>query len=205
MNNGITTRREDDDQIAGGLMVAAAGISILAMAHHPVGNSAPGLARLVHGAMMVLMLILLAGFTRFASRRGLARLPVLLGLIAYGASTLGNLMAATVSGFLAPALVEREASPELLALMWPLNQAFAFEAAYASAAAFALWGVDLAVRGPRAIERLLGAAGLATGLVPSALLATGVLDLHVAGAAIVYAAQAAFAALAGFWLIGKRV
>ena len=153
---------------------------------------------------LAVLLIITAGFARFASRRDLARLPVLLGLVAYGASTIGNLLAATVSGFLAPSLVEHEASKEALALMWPLNQAFAFEAAYAGAAAFALWGLDLSLRGPSMTDRLLGAAGLAAGIVPALMLATGVLDLHVQGAAIIYGAQAAFAALVGFWLVGRR-
>jgi hypothetical protein len=81
--------------------------------------------------------------------------------------------------------------------MWPLNQIFAFAAAYAMSGAFALWGADLLLRGPRSIDRLLGLAGIAAGLAPAALLATGALDLHVEGAFIVYAGQALFTVLVG--------
>jgi hypothetical protein len=203
-NQGIAemqdqTRYVADDRAAGMLLFLASVLSVLAMAHHPTGLAQPGLVRLVHGGMMVLMLAMFAGFVRFAARRGLARLAVLCALVAYGAGIIGNLLAASVSGFLAPALSDADASPELLRLMWPLNQTFAFAAAYAISGAFALWGADLALRGG-GVDRLLGLAGLAAGLAPAALLANGALDLHVAGAFVVYAAQAAFTALVGLWL-----
>lgn len=63
---------------------------------------------------------------------------MLLGLVAYAAGAIGNLLAASISGFATPALIEAGAAKEILSLCWRLNQAFAYEAAYACAAGFSL-------------------------------------------------------------------
>ncbi|MEK7264762.1 MAG: hypothetical protein AAB227_01565 [Pseudomonadota bacterium] len=181
------------DRLAGVSMAAASALSVLVMAHHPTSFGDAALVKGVHGALMALILINLAGFCRFAASEGLARFSVLTGLIAYAAGMFGNLLAATVNGFAAPALMARGASKDIFAFAWELNQALAYGAVFAISAAFILWGLALTRSG----SRFAGAAGLAAGVLPAALLFAGVLDMHVAGAAVVYAAQSAFTFVIG--------
>lgn len=192
MNADNVTARSSD-RLAGGSMAAASVLSVIVMAHHPTTESGVALANGVHGALMALILIILAGFFRFAACEGLARFSVLVGLVAYAAGMLGNLLAATINGFAVPALMARGASKDVFAFAWELNQALAYGAVFAISAAFALWGLALARSG----SRFVGAAGLAVGVLPAVLLAAGVLDMHVAGAAIVYATQSAFSLIIG--------
>jgi hypothetical protein len=193
-------RGGDNDPVAGSALAVSAALSVLVMAHHPTGTAlAAGLGRLVHGAMMALVVVMFAGFCRFAVRRGLDRFTVMLALALYSAATLANLLAGTINGFVIPALLERNAYEENALLLWTLNQTFAKAAVFAISAAFALWGADLAVRGA-GLARLLGTAGVIAGAAPAALLAGGVLDMKVAGAFLIYAGQAAFSAAAGIWL-----
>lgn len=189
-------------RLAGALLAAASALSVIVMAHHPTNSGATSLANLVHGALMVLLLIVLAGFSRFVARLGLDRIPVLMGLIFYGAAAVGNLMAATINGFAVPALTAANdtSSRDIFALAWALNQALAYAAVYATSAAFVLWGADMLTRRrPR-----VGAIALAAGAAPAALLAYGALDMHVAGAFAIYAMQAAFGVIIGVLMIRGR-
>lgn len=189
------------EPVAGWALALSAALSVLVMAHHPTGTAhAAMLGRLVHGAMMVLVVVMLAGFARFTIARGLDRFAAALALAFYLAAAIGNLLAATINGFVVPALLERGAYEENAALLWTLNQTFAKAAVYAISAAFALWGADMLARGPR----LIGAAGIVAGALPAALLAAGVLDMHVAGALVIYAGQALFTMLAGIYLVTRK-
>ncbi len=188
------------EPLAGAALAVAAALAVLAMAHHPTGTAlaaTPG--RAVHGALMTLIVIMLAGFFRFAAARGLDRFTVALALAFYAAGTLANLLAGAINGFVVPALLERGAYEENAALLWTTNQIFAKAAVYATSAAFALWGADLIARGS-GLARLVGLAGVVAGLAPAALLTAGVLDMHVAGAFAIYGAQSLFTLLAGLWL-----
>ena len=189
------------EPVAGWALALSAALTILVMAHHPTGTAhAATLGRIVHGAMMLLVVVMLAGFWRFAAARGLDRFAVALALALYSAAAIGNLLAATINGFVVPALLERGAYHENAALLWTLNQTFAKAAVYAISAAFAFWGADMLARG----SRLTGAAGIGAGALPAALLAAGVLDMNVAGAIVIYAGQALFAALAGIYLATRK-
>lgn len=188
------------DKFAGGVLASASALVVLTMAHHPTSLKDVGLVNLVHGVMMALVLLSLAGFARFAQRLGFDRFPVLCGFVAYGAGAFGNLLAATVNGFAAPALAADGASREILALAWDLNQALAYESVFALSAAYVLWGAVLFMQRARAT----GLAGIAAGLAPAALLAAGALDMHVSGAFAVYTVQAAFGVIAGVYLIRGR-
>lgn len=185
------------DRMAGGALVVASLLVVLLMAHHPTSAGPHWLARFVHGGMMVLVVVILAAFARFAARRGLDRFPALLGLAFYAAGAFGNLFAATVNGFAVPALAERGADKALFALAWELNQAAAYAAVYATAAAFALWGADMLARRPRTA----GAFGIVAGVIPAGLLATGALDMRIAGAFIVYASISAFSVIIGIQMM----
>jgi hypothetical protein len=185
-------------------MIGAAVLSVLAMAHHPTGTGGhSGLSQLVHGAMMIVVIVMLAGFTQFASRRGLGRFPVLAALVFYAGGAVGNLLAATINGFAVPALAAQEVSHDLFRLTWELNQALAYGAVYASSIAFVLWGADASLE-KHGSQRLLGLAGLAAGLAPAALLASDAVDMRVAGALIVYTVQSAFALIVGVSLLRSK-
>ncbi len=188
------------ERVAGTALTVAAALAVLAMAHHPTGTAlAATLGRAVHGVLMALILVMLAGFFRFAALRGLERFVVALALTFYASGTLANLLAGAINGFVVPALLEREAYEANAALLWTMNQTFAKAAVFATSAAFALWGFDLLARG-RGLARPLGLGGIVAGLAPAALLAAGVLDMHVAGAFAIYGAQSLFAALVGLYL-----
>lgn len=189
----------DEKQVlAGGALAAASALSVLAMAHHPTNLEDARLAGAVHGAMMVFVTMSLAGFASFARARGMQRFAVAAGLTFYAAGAVGNLLAASVNGFVAPALAARGGVGEdVIAFAWALNQTLAYGAVYATAAAFALWGADLLTRQ----ARLAGLAGLAAGLGPAALLAADALDMQVAGAFIVYGVFAAFGVVIGLRMI----
>lgn len=187
----------------GAAMTAAALLAIVAMAHHPRGFDAGGLIAVVHGAMIVLLLILLAGFSRWAATRGLSRPLVLLGLVGYAAGSGAHVVAGTMNGFVAPALVARDIPHDFLVLVWTVNQAFAYLGAGLTSAAFVLWGADLAARGERA-DRALGIVAIAAGLVPAIALATEAVALDVPGAMFVYSLHLVFSALVGLRLAGSR-
>jgi hypothetical protein len=195
MKSGLQVRA------AGGVLAAVSILSVLVMAHHPTGADNAPLARSVHGAMMILVLMMATGYAQFAAKRDLARLPVMAGMVFYGAGANGNLLAATINGFAVPALIERGATPDILAFAWELNQALAFEAVFAISAAFAFWGADLFRRN----APVTGIAGIAAGLVPAALLASGAMDMHVAGAFVIYGIQAAFGAIVGVQMIRRVI
>lgn len=192
---------QSGDRIAGAALMSAAGAIVLVMAHHPTSAHAGAIGGLVHGAMIVLISLLAFGFARFAIRRGLVRPAVLAGLVAYGIALFGHVGAATINGFVVPALAARHvASHDIFLFAWQANQALAALGVYAGSVAYLLWSLDFL--GRRGTEpRLIGLAGLAAGLVPAILLGFGGLVLDVAGAMVVYAIQSGWAAVVGIHLV----
>ena len=190
---------------AGLTMASAATLSVLAMAHHPTGmHGSGGPAQLVHGVMIAVLLAMLAGFARFAARRGLNRNLPLAGLVAYSASAAAHLVAATINGFAVPALAARGVAHDVLALAWEFNQAFAGLGVYLTSAAFLFWSLDLVLRGPGS-NRALGVVGLAAATAPAVALAAGAISMDVHGAFIVYAAHAIFTALVGAQMLRGKI
>lgn len=185
---------------AGGAALIAAAIgSVAAMAHHPSGAHAGALGGIVHGAMMIVLTALAFGFVAFALSRGIGRAAMLAGLLAFAVSLFAHFGAATINGFVVPALAARgpgAVGHDVFLLCWEANQALAGLGAFATGAAYSLWSLDLLAGRGRA-DRLLGAAGIAAGLLPAVLLAAGGIAMDVAGAFLVYAAHAAWALLVG--------
>lgn len=191
--------------VAGAMLAFSATMSVLVMAHHPTGTAlAATLGRAVHALLMVLIVLITAGFFRFSAVRGLDRYAVAAALAFYVAAALANLLAGSINGFVVPALLERGVYEESATLLWKLNQTFAKCSVFATAAAYGLWSLDLLMRG-KGVDRLLGAAGFIAGAAPAALLVAGALDMNVAGAIVIYGAQALFAVLAGIWLATRKV
>ena len=196
------TEENGADRAAGAALLIAAAGTMLAMAHHPVGAHSGGLGGIVHGAMIGLLMLLAWGFLQFVLRRGAARPLILGGLLAYAVSLFAHIGAATINGFVVPGLINPEApiSHDIFRLAWHSNQALAKLGVVMTGLAYLLWSADLLARGPKA-ARLVGAAGVVAGLVPVVLLAGGVIRMDVAGAFLVYAMHAAWAALIGVLMI----
>jgi hypothetical protein len=195
------------DRIAGGALIAGALLSVLTMAHHPDHIDPGGLVGIVHGAMLVLMTVTAFGFAHFALRRGVARPAILAGLIAYLVSLVAHIGAGTINGFVVPALAAHGAAlsgHDVFLLAWESNQALARLGVFATAAAFTFWSIDF-LRRPGLEPKAIGGIGLAAGLVPAALLATGAINMHVAGAFAAYAAFAVWGTLVGLHMIRARL
>jgi hypothetical protein len=184
------------DRAAGIALIGAAGLSMLAMSHHPTSLRAGALIGVVHGAMILFAAMMAFGFTQFARLRGLERPAVLAGLVAYGISIFANIGAALASGFIAPALAAHApaASHNLFDLTWAMNQALAKLGVVATGAAYLLWSLDL-----WRTSRPAALLGVAAGVVPAALILSGT-GMHLHAAVLVYAAQVLWAALIG-WLL----
>lgn len=203
MNEGETRA---GDRIGGTALIVAAAGTVLAMAHHPSGaHGGGGLSGIVHGAMILLLGVVAFGFARFGQQRGMDRALILAGLIAYLASFLAHLGAATINGFIVPALAgsETPVNHDVFRFAWYSNQALARLGVVATGLAYILWGAELA-RGKAMTTRLIGLAGIAAGLIPAALLLSGAIRMDVAGAFIAYAMHALWAALLG-WAVLRGV
>ncbi|MBV9882307.1 MAG: hypothetical protein JO276_04800 [Sphingomonadaceae bacterium] len=191
------------DRIAGGALIAGAMLSVLVMAHHPEHVDPNGIVGLVHGAMLTLMTIIFYGFAHFALRRGVARPPILAGLICYAIGVVADLGAGTTNGFIVPALAAHGSvlsGRDVFLLAWEANQALARLGVFATAAAFVFWSLDF-LRRPGFEAKAIGALGLIAGIGPASLLISGVIDMHVAGAFLAYAAFALWGVLVGFHLV----
>lgn len=205
-------------RIAGGLLLAAALLSILAMAHHPHahGDGDPmaalariaGIAAAMHGVLLVLMVALAALLGEFAAARvrepALARSGLLVFVLGAGALTL----AALVNGFAVPAVAlslgGAPGGPEwtpVLRFAWQLNQAAAGFGVLAWAAATVLWSADLVRRA--GLARWLGGYGLLAG--GAVLLAVGshAVAMDVRGFGAVQLALALWQAGAGVLLLRR--
>ena len=195
------------DRIAGGALIAGSLLSVFVMAHHPQHVDPNGIVGLVHGAMITLMSVIAFGFAHFALRRGVAQPAILAGLIAYFIGVVADLGAGTTNGFIVPALAAHGpalTSRDVFLLAWEANQALARLGVFATAAAFTFWSIDF-LRRPGLEPKAIGALGLLAGLVPAGLLATGMTDMHVAGALMAYAAFALWGAIVGVHLFRGKL
>ena len=188
------------------MIVMAALATVGAMAHHPEGAHSGTMGPIVHGAMIVLLMGLAWGFLVFATVRGAGRVLILGGLLAYGVSLFAHIGAATINGFIVPALANPDAPPvshDLFRFAWYANQALAKIGVYMTGAAYLLWSFDL-LRDSTTQSRVVGILGLAAGAIPAALLATGTIGMDVRGAMLVYAIHAAWAVAIGITMIRGR-
>jgi len=185
---------------AGGILLVATLLEILAMAHHP-SVSTPDIAQaalqivrfskfaaLIHCVLMALMLLVVYGFSEFSLRRGLGRPLIRAGAIAYGAGVIAMLGAALVSGFVLPDLasltrhvtaIDLQINEQLFVLCRVLNQTCASFAVVAMSVGIVLWSIDL-LRDSGS-RRMVAVLGLLAGAIPAAALLGGWLHLDVHG------------------------
>lgn len=191
------------DRIAGAALIVAAALSMLVMAHHPTSAQATLMGEMVHGAMITLIAIIGYGLTHMARRIGLDRPLVLAGLIALMIGIFGDIGAGTINGFVVTALAAKgPIDPNIASLAWEANQALARLGVAATGAAYLLWSIGFVRQGGWA--RWLGLFGILAGVVPFALLATGLLRMNLHGAIPIYAGQSIWAVLAGLYLWSGR-
>ncbi|MDJ0655815.1 MAG: hypothetical protein QNJ40_16740 [Xanthomonadales bacterium] len=188
------------------LMIAASASVVFFMAHHPTSpHQTSGIPGMVHGAMQMVLLALAIGFCHFAQRRHLTRLLVLSGLVCYLLSVVCNFGAATINGFVVPALAASDAEIQhaVFLLAWESNQALAELAVMLTGMAYLAWSIDL-IRDPVPVNRLIGATGFLAGLLPAAALLLGPFSMDVHTALWIYSAHALWAAVVGVWLVRVR-
>lgn len=199
-------------RIAGIVLLVAAILTIVAMAHHPSeiehGDAGIGmtLGGFIHATMIVLLAANLWGLAIFSIRQALGGW-MLAGLLAYGISFVGNLIAALVNGFIVPAVasqVDHAQTGDLFVLLWQSNQAAAQLGIYAASAAFVFWSVFLLSR-KKASDLVVGSLGLLAALVPGVALHTSLITLNVDGAFLAYGVQAAWTGLVGLLMFRDRL
>ncbi len=195
----------ESHQLAAGLLIGAAALALLAMAHHPTAHGASTaetmavMARIaplnsfIHGVLIVLTLLILALLEQFATHRvrrpGLARA----GRTLYLLDSMGMVLAALINGFAVPALAISNAPVPgsndwgpVLQFAWQLNQAAAGFGTIAYAVAIGLWSADLAAA--RGFARIVGAYGLLLAVVVAVAVGSGKLSLDVSGFGMALAA-----------------
>ena len=194
------------DRIAGITLASAAAASVLVMAHHPADAHSAALGGMVHAAMIVLLSATTFGFAHFWVRRGLGQPLILAGLVAYMLSLFGHIGAATINGFVVPALAigHDNVGHDIFVFAWESNQALARLGVFATSFAFVFWAVDF-LRRVGIEPRIIGLAGLAAGFVPAFLLLSGSIAMDLAGAFIVYGLQAAWSVLVGLHLLRGKL
>ena len=207
-----------------GIMLAAVSIlAVVALLHHPVAHGADaarilasmraqeGMDQIVHAAMAIIFGLLTVGMFLFASRLGVWRFPVLLGLISFGVALALLVLAAMTDGFVIPVIVNTCPSPPAPACLAEATTLLRLEAIQiefltrfglaAIAIAIVSWSLAL-IRTP-AMPRWAGIGGLAAaGLQVAALFATSRLAAHSLVA--VMAAQIAWYLIVAALMIARR-
>jgi len=205
------------------LVVAAILATCFAMAHPHIGSKdlstvLRALARgavfngWIHGALMALSAVLVAGFLGFSRRIGLDRPEVVLGMVAYAFGTVAMACAAAINGFALGIFAGRYAAlrPEQAnAVAASVNEigsisgAWAGIGAAATSAAIAAWSIRLL-----AFPGAPRATGLFGGLLAAAtlvLLASGTLIMNVHGFLLLVVSQSLWTVAVGLQLARGRL
>jgi hypothetical protein len=193
------------------------------MAFHPTGVHAGHAGEiaamlrvnaLVHGTAIVAAPLLTFGTFVLTRSIGFANAPAAMAFFAYLFGALAVMLAASMSGLVAPRLMEslsettgaaQETVRALLRLEWYLNQAFATLHVALFSGAIALWALGWPDKG--VLAAAIQITGLVVGVGIFGWLASGALTLDVHGMGAVVLTQGAWTILAAFGLLaraGKR-
>lgn len=186
---------------AGALLMAGVLLPLLVLAMHPTGHDLAhdphgrmlAVNYLVHGIAIACMPLLLAGLAGLCAW---LRWPAsaILAFATYCVATACNLVAATMSGFVAPRLLSGgepdDAAMRLLHYTHDINQAFAVLAAVATGVALVAWAWALYRHVPR--KTGLAVIGALVGCVLAVGVLSGLLQLDVKGILVATALQAAW-------------
>lgn len=210
-----------DDRKSGLALIAGMSGTIITMAFHPTGHDliAPGqfasMARLgvaVHSLALVCMPVLFLGALGLTRRLASPNRLALSGLVFFGFAEIAGMIAATVSGLVAPGLIHHMMSAEpaaadiwrtVLQLNGHLNQAFALVLVVASSTAIVLWSAAMLRSG--VFSRALALYGCVLGPVIVIAVASGHIRLHVHGFGLVILGQAVWFISTGvlLWRAGR--
>jgi hypothetical protein len=199
-------------RIAGGVLLLTAILTIVAMAHHPSEHESGGaqvgitLGGFIHAAMIILLAANLWGLIIFSVRQKSGGW-MLAGILAYGISFIGHLIAAMINGFIVPAVaagVDHAASGDLFVLLWQSNQAAAKLGIYAACIAFVIWSAFL-LRRKELADLVVGVYGLLVSVSAAAALFSGAITLNVNGALIAFSLQATWTGLVGLQMLRRSL
>lgn len=184
---------------AGVALAASAILAVVLMHHHPHGGDGAGVIRVVHGALLAMIVVQPPVLGLVARALGWDMTTALgLPLVTFG--TLGAIIAGTINGFVVPAIAEYavgDIGPGIGELAWEMNQQFARNGAVAMGVGIACFGLALW----RAGWRVTGGLGVLAGLVTAGLLIAGVTDMRFYGAMFTYISQLAWLTLLGVMLV----
>jgi hypothetical protein len=189
-------------------LIAGTLAMIVVMAHHPEGiHQGPGAAAMLRLALIVHAVAIattpLLTFGMFAVTRYLGATPAAtLALIFYAFGALTVMLAATMSGLVAPRLIEAGANHDLLRLSWSFNQAFATIHVGMFSAAILFYALAWGAKG--VMSAVVQIAGFIIGLGVLAWLVSGTLTLNVQGMGAVVLAQGLWFVLAGIAMLMER-
>lgn len=217
----MTEKLPAPDRLCGGILIAAAILSLAVILHHPTLGGGDGslaeeavreapLNSAVHGILIALVLAFHYGLSGMAAR--LTRLPaaIRLGSLALAAATITMTGAALVSGFLVPETVGRLIAmgrdadfPVLLAMLGSANQVLADFGVLAYGIAMVGLSVELVTKG--GMNRAVGLLGIVSGLVFMGGILTGHIVLDVHGMTLVLAALCLWIIAAGVQLLRGKL
>lgn len=209
-----------DNRKSGIALIAASAGGILTMAIHPIAGGAMNAAQIdrlaivsgiAHGIAIASVVVLFLGACGLAQEiAGLDRLS-LAGLVVFGFACVAVFIAASVSGFIVPAIMQRMARDIGNMRTWQIvidgifqiNQAFARIYSVAASVAVILWSVSIQRNG-----RLSPRVAI-YGYIASALIIVGIgvghLRLNVHGMAVVWFAQAIWFVTAGVQMCSGKL
>lgn len=204
--------------VPGGILIAAALVAVVAVAHHPVAKSHSAAEvmrqivtlsptdRVVHGVVIAALLLVLFAFCTFAQRRDLRRSWNLFALVAYAIGAAAIVVAGLVDGFFVPEIALHFGDPAdvvtgvgLLKLCSIAIQIFTKLALIAMAVATLAWAADL-VRGTRP-QRVAAIAGFAAVAAQAAAIALGGPSITAHTILVIIAAQACWYVAVGILMI----
>jgi hypothetical protein len=221
----VASRREDPSgETAGAALAVCAAAMLLAISHHPVAHGRhvaavlPEIVRLatidrvVHGAVIVVVLVSLYAFAVFALRRGLERHASVFGFIAYAAGSAALVAAGLIDGFVLSAVSEYYAAqgpaglqPAASALtLCSIGVQVLTQMGLLTMAAGALaWSLEL-VRAPGALCAV-GILGLASAALTVGLSVANAGSLNPQNLLAIVAAQALWSFAVAALLLTRRV
>jgi hypothetical protein len=208
-----------DNRLGGLALVIGAAAGVIVMAVHPVGRQ--GLmsqqqtatmavsTRMVHGFAIASLPILFLGALALTQHLNSPSRIALIALVFYGFALVALMIAGSMNGFVAPAIMSKlvagDATADFRRLFqeytWTLNQSLAGVFVVGACIAIFLWSLEI-LRG-LSLSRALAIYGVLLAVGISVAYLSGRLPLTAHGFGIVTFAQSIWLAIAGASLLGQ--